>query len=254
MVLMRNKRGKRTFMRLRKSAPILRLISIMIALFAILLMAVQAQAAYPPVQPSNSASAPAIALPAMTINASSPGAEPSTSRTEIQQKTPAASTPSPSSDGKGQPGVKAGKGEEGTWLDEAEIGSPRDKAYQKNFFKRIWLTIFSLVVVTIIIVAIMRFLYSNQGILPVMPAQNKFIKVIERQLLQPQKALYLVDIAGKCALIGITESKIEYIMEVDSEKVKEKAAEIEASKPAAFDEKYLPKHLSFLFGWMKAKK
>jgi flagellar biogenesis protein FliO len=222
------------------------IMSAFVALFLILVLAGPVQAGNPP---EKGGTAPAISLPAIAVDAPSPTAAPSEPAMEKASALPSSNPPEKSQ----RPAMK-GSGEDGTWLDEAEAGSPRDKAYRKNFFRQISLTIFSLVIITILIVVVMRFLYSKQGILPVLPVQSKFIRIIERQVLQPQKALYLVEIAGKYALIGITESKIEYIMEVDGEKVREKTAEIEASKPSAFDEKYLPKHLSLLLGWMKAKK
>lgn len=123
--------------------------------------------------------------------------------------------------------------QEGGWLDDAEKGSKVDKDIEKNFFRRIWLTISSLIIISIILVVFVRVVYGKQGIIPNFAPREKMIKVLEKQMIQPQKTICLVDVAGKYLLLGVSENKIECLTEVEAEKVKEKLESIEVSQKAA---------------------
>jgi len=58
-----------------------------------------------------------------------------------------------------------------------------------------------------------------------MPAENQLMKVVARYTLEPQKSLYVVEVAGKHLLLGVTQEKIELISELESTSI-EKAMEV----------------------------
>lgn len=133
-------------------------------------------------------------------------------------------------------------------MKEASSGTVRDKQASRSLYQRIILTLFSLMIVSIIAVLVLRYVYARQGLLPQFTVRDKLIKVVEKQLLMPQKALYLVEVAGKYVLLGISENRIDYLMEVEAEKVGQKAAQPEAPDPKEYLEKYsFPKPVQFLF-------
>jgi flagellar biogenesis protein FliO len=165
---------------------------------------------------------------------------------------PEAATPSPD-EASPTPAAKEKSSDEGAWLDETPGGPVKEKEIRQNLMKRIWLTLFSLVLVSIIIYVMLKFVYSRQGILPGLGSRNKMIKVMERHILQPSKALYLVDVAGKYVLLGITEQRIEYIMEVEGEKLKELSTPPEEG--VAVPQNTFGGQLATLYGkWIHEKK
>jgi flagellar biosynthetic protein FliO len=60
--------------------------------------------------------------------------------------------------------------------------------------------------------------------------QDRLMKVVSRYPLDAQKSLYLVEIAGKHMLLGVTEQRIEMLSELDSEAVQE-AIDSEMKEP-----------------------
>jgi flagellar protein FliO/FliZ len=150
------------------------------------------------------------------------------------------------------PAEKGKTADEGVWLDESQGISSRDREQRGSFMKRIWLTVFSLIIVSIIIYIMLKFVYSRQGILPGLGSRNKMIRVVERHILQPSKALYLLDVAGKYVLIGISEQRIEYLMELDGERFKEEAPQPEET--AAPQGTFQGQLMSLLGQWQQEKK
>ncbi len=133
-------------------------------------------------------------------------------------------------------------------MDEAEGGTEKDKARGRSFYQRIVLTLFSLAIVAIIAILVLRLIYAKQGLLPQMMGREKLIRIVEKQLLMPQKAVYLVEVAGKYVLLGISENRIEYLMEVEPERIARPAAQAEAPSPSEYLEKHsFPKPVQFLF-------
>ncbi|MDQ7822966.1 MAG: flagellar biosynthetic protein FliO [Candidatus Eremiobacteraeota bacterium] len=168
---------------------------------------------------------------------------------------PAASPETPSAEPSSPHATPSGEATEVNWLDEAEKGTPRDREIQGSFYHRIGLTIFALVVVSIVIYLFLRLVSMRRISIPSIGIQTKMIKVVERHLLQPQKALYLVDVAGKFVLIAVTDNQVEYLTDLEPSMVSERQKEIErdAAQPPAGNF-VLPPALSFLNKLMLDKK
>ena len=85
--------------------------------------------------------------------------------------------------------------------------------------------IISLVIIVILIYATIRtikFFYKSKGVLPDKGSSAKgFIKIIESKNITQNKAVHLVDIAGKHIILGSSESQLNYISEINSGQYKE---------------------------------
>lgn len=70
--------------------------------------------------------------------------------------------------------------------------------------------------------ATLRFLPRVMG----MPVESQLMKVVGRYPLDPQKSLYIVEVAGKHLLLGVTQERIQLLSELESGKIQ---ATIEAA-------------------------
>lgn len=144
------------------------------------------------------------------------------------------------------------------WVDEAQHGTKSDKEVQSKFYKRLWLTFVSLVIITIITYLALRYIYAKQGLLPTSSkAPSKMIRIMERQMLQPQKAVYLLDVAGKYILVGISENRIQYLAEIERDLVEVRVSEMEhpsSALPVSLDKYPLPKPFSQLLEKLQGRK
>jgi flagellar protein FliO/FliZ len=73
-------------------------------------------------------------------------------------------------------------------------------------------TCFMLLLVIALIYGTLRFLPRIVG----MPVESQLMKVVARYSLEPQKSLYIVEVAGKHLLLGVTQEKIALISELDT--------------------------------------
>lgn len=148
--------------------------------------------------------------------------------------------------------------EQVNWIDDAKQGTKSDKEVQSKFYKRLWLTFVSLIIITVVTYLALRYIYAKQGLLPnALKTPSKMIRVVERQMLQPQKAIYLVDVAGKYILIGISENRMEYLTEIDRDLIDVRVSEMEQPTQAnlvSLDKYPLPKPFSQLLEKMQNRK
>jgi len=73
-------------------------------------------------------------------------------------------------------------------------------------------TCFMLLVVIVLLYGSLRFLPRIMG----MPLETQLMKVVGRYSLEPQKSLYIVEVAGKHLLLGVTQERIELISELET--------------------------------------
>jgi flagellar biosynthetic protein FliO len=73
-------------------------------------------------------------------------------------------------------------------------------------------TCFMLLLVVALLYGTLRFLPRVMG----MPIENQLMKVVGRYSLEPQKSLYIVEVAGKHLLLGVTQERIELISELET--------------------------------------
>ncbi len=109
--------------------------------------------------------------------------------------------------------------EEPEWIDQPDTG--RDRELDRKMSKRLGMTVVALIVVSFLVYFFVRFLASNKINIPALGiGQNSsLIKIIDRQALAPNKALYIVDIAGKILLLGLAENSINYLSEIERDSV-----------------------------------
>ncbi|MGV8124003.1 MAG: flagellar biosynthetic protein FliO [Candidatus Xenobiia bacterium LiM19] len=148
--------------------------------------------------------------------------------------------------------------EQVNWIDEAKQGTKSDKEVQGKFYKRLWLTFVSLIIITIVTYLALRYIYAKQGLLPTsLKSSSKMIRIVERQMLQPQKAIYLVDVAGKYILIGISENRMQYLAEIERDLIEVRVSEMEQPSQAnlvSLDKYPLPKPFSQLLEKIQGRK
>lgn len=107
-------------------------------------------------------------------------------------------------------------------------------------------------IVSIIAILVLRYVYAKQGIFPQLAGRGKLIRIVEKQMLMPQKMLYLVEVAGKFALLGVAENRIEFLMEVEPDRITQVASSpggpVEAPELKEYLDKFnFPKPVQFLF-------
>jgi len=148
--------------------------------------------------------------------------------------------------------------EQVNWIDEAQRGTKTDKEVQSKFYRRLWLTFVSLIIITVVTYLALRYIYSKQGLLTTpFKAPSRMIRIVERQMLQPQKAVYLLDVAGKYILVGITENRMEFLAEIERELVEGRVAEMEQpsqSQLVSLDKYPLPRPFSQILEKMNSRK
>lgn len=138
---------------------------------------------------------------------------------------------------------------ESIWQDE-ENDTSREKRMRDSFYRRIALTLFSLMIVSLIAILVLRYVYARQGFIPGFTQKEKLIRIVERQVLTPQKSLVLVEIAGRYLLLGVSEAKIDYLAEIEGDRIKSEAVEPGAQPPdyrEYLERHSFPKPVMFLF-------
>jgi flagellar protein FliO/FliZ len=91
-----------------------------------------------------------------------------------------------------------------------------------SLFLMLLKTCFMLGLVIALLYATLRFLPRVMG----MPVESQLMKVVGRYPLDPQKSLYIVEVAGKHLLLGVTQERIQLLSELESGKIQ---ATIEAA-------------------------
>ncbi|MBI4853720.1 MAG: flagellar biosynthetic protein FliO [Acidobacteria bacterium] len=92
-------------------------------------------------------------------------------------------------------------------------------------------TCFMLLLVIVLLYGTLRFLPRIMG----MPVESQLMKVVGRYSLEPQKSLYIVEVAGKHLLLGVTQERIELISELETSVIQstlEAATLAKESKPS----------------------
>ena len=79
----------------------------------------------------------------------------------------------------------------------------------------------SILMVSLITFVSIKFLGKYMGIPQVGGSNKNMIKIIEKQMIGPNKQFCIVEVPGKTVLIGITESEMKVLCELDSESVRE---------------------------------
>ncbi len=74
-----------------------------------------------------------------------------------------------------------------------------------------------LLLVVALLYGTLRFLPRVMG----MPIENQLMKVVGRYSLEPHKSLYIVEVAGKHLLLGVTQERIELISELNTNVIQE---------------------------------
>lgn len=111
------------------------------------------------------------------------------------------------------------------WLNQKETA--RDKEINRKLKKRIITTLFSLVIVVILIFVVLKFLGSGKISIPTLGLiknNRNILKITERMFLQQGKVLYLIKAGEKNILIGVSENNINYLTDVD---IKDNQSEIQ---------------------------
>ncbi len=78
-------------------------------------------------------------------------------------------------------------------------------------------TCFMLLLVVALLYGTLRFLPRVMG----MPIESQLMKVVGRYSLEPHKSLYIVEVAGKHLLLGVTQERIELISELNTNVIQE---------------------------------
>jgi len=122
------------------------------------------------------------------------------------------------------------------WADTPDTS--RDRDFSNAVKQRIVITFIALIIVSVLIYLTVRFLSSNKLNLPFLGLgqQSAMIKVIDRHMLAPNKALYLVKVAEKHVLLGASESGVNFLCRISDEdikscEIKTKSEILEKSKP-----------------------
>lgn len=126
------------------------------------------------------------------------------------------------------------------WSDTPDTG--RDREFSRKMQQRIVLTIVALIVISVLIYFVIKYLSSNKVNIPFLGLgqQSAMIKVVDRHMLAPNRALYLVNVAGKHVLLGSAENSLSFLCDVpddDMKKFDDKKKTAEKAKPekAPFD-------------------
>lgn len=90
------------------------------------------------------------------------------------------------------------------------------KEYDVNLFTLIAKTIFSLIIITILIYLILRFFLKGQRWLI---KQSGFIQIIATHSLAPNKHIQIVEIGNKLLVLGVSEHSINLLTEIVDKEV-----------------------------------
>jgi flagellar biosynthetic protein FliO len=86
-------------------------------------------------------------------------------------------------------------------------------------------TILSLAVVVLIIIFSLKFLGNIQGFKDMFRKKKQKINIIERQILGPRQFIYIIEVGGKCFLVGMTDNNFTVLSEIDKETIKQEDQE-----------------------------
>ena len=105
------------------------------------------------------------------------------------------------------------------WADTPDSG--RDRDFSKKMQRRIVLTIVALLIISVLVYFVIKYLSSNKVNIPFLGLgqQSAMIKVVDRHMLAPNRALYLVNVVGKYILLGSAENNLNFLCEVPCEDI-----------------------------------
>lgn len=78
----------------------------------------------------------------------------------------------------------------------------------------------SIMIVSLITIVSIKFLGKYMGIPQVGGSKKAMIKILEKQMLGPNKQFCIVEVPGKTVLIGVTETEMKVLCEIDLQSVK----------------------------------
>jgi flagellar biosynthetic protein FliO len=99
-----------------------------------------------------------------------------------------------------------------------EAGLKQDSDFGATLTK----TFIYLIIICLLAFVVLRFIYQGRkNIGAPFISSNKMIRVIERQMLQPQKYLCLVEVAGRYLLLGVSEQQVTFLTEIEAIRLEE---------------------------------
>lgn len=100
-----------------------------------------------------------------------------------------------------------------------------------NFWGQLGLTLFVLLGVMLLIPITLRLLYGRSAGLA--GRRNAMVKVLERQMLQSNKSVYVIEAAGRYYLIGVADAQMTTLAELDAPTVEARLGEAPAAGSTA---------------------
>jgi len=102
---------------------------------------------------------------------------------------------------------------------DEELDAP-SQGDRESFAKPTYImwVLFVILVVSLMALIILRLFYGK-GIMMAGGASNgkkNIIRILERQMIAPQKYLYIIEVTNKYYLIGVADNQITYLTELDS--------------------------------------
>lgn len=90
-------------------------------------------------------------------------------------------------------------------------------------------------------VCILAFLVLRYGLprLTGLQPQGNLVRVVTRFPLEPQKSLYIVEVAGKSLLLGVTSDRIDLLTQLDGEQIEQLLEQESTKTPRLEFSKYL---------------
>lgn len=100
-------------------------------------------------------------------------------------------------------------------------GTQDERSYipKTSLLGYILMVLFSLAIVCLLAMVVLRVVYSKAGLSLKGFSKDKLINVIDRQMLQPNRMIYIVEAAGKYLLIGVSDGNISILTELDKDTV-----------------------------------
>lgn len=100
-------------------------------------------------------------------------------------------------------------------------GTQNERSYipKTSLIGYILMVLFSLAIVCLLAMLVLRVVYSKAGLSLKGFSKEKLINVIDRQMLQPNRMIYIVEAAGKYLLIGVSDGNISILTELDKDTV-----------------------------------